>query len=298
MRKLKWMDGMQMDGTMKKEDMEQHLLFHKALSEDEESFDRINGYMEILGKAGSGERLNDPVDESIRAAFSLVIEAGIDPWEIDLREFVRLYSRKVAENRFDMIVAGKLILMAWKVLRMQSEVSYSRSEEPMEEEFFDFNLEDEDPVMIVPEVAFREAYSREALRPVTMYELLDAFEEARVEMEIQRERERVRVELEERLPKKFDNKAHDEDDKKDVEQVWERIVRLGTGPIPIDEFFTHSITENLTTFVAVLHLVRDGRLEIYQGSLPRGEIIIEMKIPGIPTTLEAREEQEKIEAVN
>ena len=287
-----------MDGTMKKEDMEQHLLFHKALTEDEESFDRINGYMEILGKAGSGEKLNDPVDESIRAAFSLVIENGIDPWEIDLREFVRLYSKKVSENRFDMIVAGKLILMAWKILRMQSEVSYSRSEEPAEEEFFDFNLEDEDPVMIVPEVAFREAYCRDAIRPVTMYELLDAFEEARVEMEIQRERERVKIELEEKVPKKFDNKAHDEDDKQDVEHVWERIVRLGSGPIPIDELFTHSIMDNLTTFVSVLHLVRDGRLEIYQGSLPRGEIIIEMKVPGIPTTLEAREEQEKIEAVN
>ena len=73
------MDGMQMDETMKKEDMEQHLLFHKALSEDDESYARINGYMDILAKAGSGEKLNDPVDESIRAAFSLVLENGIDP---------------------------------------------------------------------------------------------------------------------------------------------------------------------------------------------------------------------------
>jgi len=292
------MDGMGMEETMKKEDMEQHLLFHKALSDDEESFDRINGYMDILNKAGSGEKLNDPVDESIRSAFSLVIENGIDPWEIDLREFVKLYSRKVAENRFDMIVAGKLLLMAWKVLRMQSEVTCSRSDEPLEEEFFDFDLEDEDPAMVVPEVAFREAYTRDSIRPVTMYELLDAFEEARIEMEVQRERERVRVELEEKVPKKFDNKAHDEDDKHDVERIWERIVRLGSGPIPLDELYIGDIMETLRAFVAVLHLVRDGRLDIYQASLPRGEIIIEMKVPGIPTTIESREEQEQIEAVN
>jgi len=284
-----------MDGIMKKEDMEQHLLFHKALTEDSEDYDRINGYMDILEKTGSGEKLNDPVDESIRAAFSLVLENGIDPWEIDLREFVRLYSKKVSENRFDMIVAGKLILMAWRVLRLQSEATYSKSDEPMEEEIFEFDLVDEDP-MVVPEVSFREAYCRDPVRQVTMYELLDAFEEARVEMEICRERERVRLELEEKVPKKFDNKAHDEDDKHDVELVWERIVRLGTGPIQIDELYTDDIMENLRVFVSILHLVRDGRLEIFQGSLPKGEIVIEMKVPGIPTTLESQEEE--IEAVN
>jgi len=287
-----------MDETMKKEDMEQHLLFHKAMADDSDAYARINGYMGILEKAGSGEKLNDPVDESIRAAFSLVLENGIDPWEIDLREFVRLYSRKVAENRFDMIVAGKLMLMAWRVLRLQSEATCSKSDEPLEEDFFDFPLEDEDEALIVPEVSFREAYSRDTVRPVTMYELLDAFEEARAEMEIHRERERVRMELEEKLPKKFDNKAHEEDDKRDVEYVWERIVKLGTGPIQIDELYTREIMENLRTFVAILHLVRDGRLEIYQASLPRGEIIIEMKVPGIPTTLESREDGKEIEAVN
>lgn len=285
-----------MDGEMKREDIEQHLLFHKALTEDNDDYVRINEYMDILGKTGSGEKLNDPVDESIRAAFSLVLENGIDPWEIDLREFVRLYSRKVAENRFDMIVAGKLMLMAWKILRMQSEATCSRSDEPIEEEFFDFAFEDEDEALVVPEVSFREAYSRDPVRPVTMYELLDAFEEARAEMEIYRERERVRVELEEKVPRKFDNKAHDEDDKKDVEFVWEMIMKLGTGPIRIDELYTTNIQENLRTFVSILHLVRDGKLAVWQESLPRGEIYIEMKVPGIPTTLESKEEE--VEAVN
>lgn len=286
-----------MDGEMKREEMEQHLLFHKALTEDSDTYVRINGYMDILGKTGSGEKLNDPVDESIRSAFSLVLESGIDPWEIDLREFVRMYSRKVAENRFDMIVAGKLMLMAWKILRLQSEATCSRSDEPLDDEFFDFDfsLEDEDESLIVPEVSFREAYRRETMRPVTMYELLDAFEEARVEMEIQRERERVRIELDEKVPKKFDNKAHDEDDKRDVEYVWERIVKLGSGPIPINELYTREMQENLRTFVSVLHLVRDGKLAVWQESLPRGEIFIEMKVPGIPTSMES---QEEVEAVN
>ena len=53
---------MKMDGNMQMETMEQHLLFHKAMAEDEESFARINGYLDILKDAGSGEKLNDPLE--------------------------------------------------------------------------------------------------------------------------------------------------------------------------------------------------------------------------------------------
>jgi segregation and condensation protein A len=147
---------MKVDGNTQYEEMEQHLLFHKALTEGAENAERISGYMNILSKADGGEKLGDPVDESIRSVFSLVIENGIDPWDIDLSEFVRLYSAKVAENRFDMIVAGKLMLMAWKVLRMQSEATRGRYEEPAEpvleipEDFF----YDEEG-MFVPQVAFK-----------------------------------------------------------------------------------------------------------------------------------------------
>lgn len=277
-------------------EMEQHLLFHKALAEDVQSFDRINGYMRILNNT-TGEKLNDPVDESIRAVFNLVLESGIDPWEIDLREFVRMYSKKVTNNTFDMIVAGKLLLMAWKILRLQSEVTYGKGAEPVvEEEVFasDFDLEDEDAHMAVPEVSFNRAFQRDTMRPVTMYELIDAFEDARAEIEVQQERERVKAELNAKEPRKFENKAHDEDDEKDVEHVWERIQRLGAGAIQINDLYTHSLMEDLRTFVSILHLVREGKLEIWQDVLPYGEVFIEIKMMGASGTLEDR----AIEAVN
>jgi len=271
-----------MDGITKYEEIEQHLLFHKALTEDAESFERINGYMAILSQAAGGERLEDPIDESIRAAFSLVIENGIDPWEIDLSEFVRIYTNKVAENRFDMIVAGKLILMAWKALRLQSDATRDKVE-PQESEFEipdDFFFE-ENEGLFVPQVSFSEAYAREPIRRVTMYELIDAFEDARNEIAIQRERERVRIAIKEKEPKNFDNKAHEEDDEKVVRKVWESIQKLGTGEICINELYDGELMHNLTVFIAVLHLVRDGFLEIRQDTMPYGEIFIEMKIDAI-----------------
>ena len=289
--------GWKMMGNAQKEEMEQHLLFHKALAEDTESFERIGGYMRILQTAESGEKLNDPVDESIRSVFSLVLENGIDPWEIDLGEFVKMYSGKVKANTFDMIVAGKLLLMAWKILKLQSEATCIRGSAVEQTEDFsdaDFAFEDEDVRLTVPEVSFQRPFQRDTVRPVTMYELIDAFEDARQEMEVQQERERVRAELRAKEPKKFDNKAHDEDDEKDVESVWKTIQKLGAGPIPMTDLYTRNLMEDLRTFVSILHLVRDGRLDVWQESLPRGEIFVEIKIPGISDAAGAPE----ITAVN
>ena len=278
-----------MDGNIRIEELEQHLLFHKAMSENTETYQRIGGYMDILSKAESGERLPDPVDEAIRSVFSLVLENGIDPWEIDLSEFVRLYNGKVVSNAFDMIVAGKLMLMAWKILRMQSDVTRNKSEPPIEE--FDMEVDDgffyeSEDDMIVPEVVLTSAFQREPMRPVTMYELIDAFEEAREEITIQQERERVRQELKSKEPSKFDNKAHEEDDRRDVEEVWERIQKLGTGQICIEDLYTKDLKENLKTFVSVLHLVRIGRLDVWQETLPYGDIFVEIITEGASGTIE------------
>lgn len=289
-----------MDGNTRMEDLEQHLLFHRALADDDEAFRRIGGYMDILSRAGTGERLQDPIDESIRAVFSLVLDNGIDPWEVNLSEFTRMYEEKVTSNRFDMIVAGKLLLMAWKILRLQSESTRVRSEPPVDvvEELDDSFFYSDDETMFVPEVSFREAFQRQPERPVTVYELIDAFEDARREVEIQRERERVRRELKAREPRTFDNKAHDEDDERDVESVWQRIEKLGTGQIDIRDLYTADMKENLTTFVSILHLVRDGRLAIWQDELPYGTIFLEIKTEWTSGTLEDNPDAMIPEAVN
>jgi segregation and condensation protein A len=188
-----------------------------------------------------------------------------------------------------MIVAGKLMLMAWKILRMQSEATRTRSEpvfyEPEPEVDDSFFYEDEE-TMVVPEVVLTEAYRREPMRPVTMYELIGAFEEARAEIQIQQERERVRTQLKAKEPVKFDNKAHEEDDKRDVEEVWKRIQKLGMGQICIDDLYTGDLKENLKTFVSVLHLVRIGRLDVWQDTLPYGDIFVEIMTDGESESVE------------
>ncbi len=279
-----------MNGGTTNETLEQHLLFHKALIDDNVASEKIDRYLSILNEAPDCERMQDPIDESIRTVFRLVLEQDFDPWSIDLREFVKTYTAKVnSANRFDIIVAGKLILMAWKVLRMQTDAAKLESDGPAEPfEFEDFeDIEaDYEPTLYVPGISLRETYARTPQRPVTMIELLDAFEEARDEIIASVERERVRQELKAKEPKVFDNKAHKEVSESDVEAVWQRIQRIGTGAFSITELFVPNIDDNITVFLSVLQLVRDGKLSIWQNELPYGDIMVEIKVDWMSGKLE------------
>ncbi len=283
--------------------LDQHLLFHKALIDDAEDAGRIDRYRELLAQDTEGERMLNPIDESIRAAFSLVLEHDMDPWAINLEEFVRIYGQRVQNSEFDMIVAGKLIHMAWRILKMQSDAAVISSEEPQyfeeDDGFGGFEETGEETEgLFVPQVKFDAIAYRSALRPVTVMELLGAFEEAREEMAISAARERVRQELKAKQPRKFDNKAHDEDDEQDVERVWQRIRDLGTGPFKLSDLYTDDMRNNITVFVSALHLLRDGKVGLWQTELPYGDIYVEMKIDWAKASVEgAVPEAEKKEAV-
>ena len=40
----------------------------------------------------------------------------------------------------------------------------------------------------------------------------------------------------------------------------------------------NDVEANITTFVSVLHLVKDGKLTIWQDNMPYGEIFVEIKM--------------------
>ncbi len=289
-----------MNGDATTTEMEQHLLFHKAMISDSVSAEKIDRYLEVLGEEKGHERLQDDTDESIRTVFRLVLEGDFDPWAIDLKEFVKLYSRKVSVSKFDIIVAGKLILMAWKVLKLQSDETKKESERG--DEIFDygevgdweFDMGYDTEMLSVPNVQLKGLYTRTPTRPVSMIELLDAFDEARKQIEVAEAREITRQKLKAAEPKKFDNKAHREIDDSDVKTVWERIKKIGTGAFPLTDLYTADMDNNITVFWSALQLVRDGKLAIWQDELPYGEIMIDIKVDWSSGKLEDTEEKIKV----
>lgn len=265
----------------------EHLLYHRALVDDGEGGLNIERYIRILDD-GEGESLADPVDESIRSAFELVLSHGMDPWSIDLLEFTRLYTPRIGREDIDLIVAGKLVHMAWCVLKMQSdEIVNEKERDDCPFQMWDMEgmvepCSDDSPRLGQPPAVLVPTLRRRELRPVSLMELLDAFEDARREVERQQQREsRPKAKA---LP--FRNRAHDEDMEKDVEEVWERIQRLGAGPLPLRDLLGSDHGSNISTFVAVLFLVRNGLLSAWQDELPYGEVFIEMKVDWMESRLE------------
>ncbi len=260
-----------------------HLLFHKALIDDGQEDQRVERYLEILSEAEEGETLPDPVDESIRAVFHLVLNQGFDPWDIDLMEFTRLYAEKIEAEGVDLIVAGRLVHMAWSVLRLQSEETLLENDREEDLFFFDWELDgfmdvEEEPLLRPPSDLLKATPQRAPTRPVSLMELLDAFEDARREAEVVKAREQRRRQMRAKPDRPFNNNAHDEDLERDVESTWERVQMIGAGPIALSDLFLETRNENLSIFLAVLFLVRDGRLALWQDDLPRGEIYLEIKM--------------------
>lgn len=265
------------------ETLKQHLLFHKALIDDNIEIERIDKYLRILNEEPDCERMHDPVDESIRTVFRLVLNENFDPWFIDLREFVRIYSEKITSTAStNIVVAGKLILMAWKILKMQTEITRQKFDTNKSNEstylFEEPELEYES-TLYVPNISLKETYARTPQRPITMMELLNAFDEARLDIIAADEKNKVKQQLAKvKKSNTFDNKAHTEVSENDVEMVWQKILEVNNNTFSLSDLFVQNIDDNITVFLSVLQLVRDGKLLIWQNQLPHDDIMVKVNI--------------------
>ncbi|MFP4545428.1 MAG: segregation/condensation protein A [Methanomassiliicoccales archaeon] len=265
-----------------------HLMFHRAIIDEGERSRKIERYMGILKDLDSSDRYScsNPVDRSIEMVFDLVLEEQLDPWEIDLMEFSRLYARRMREEEIDFIVAGKLLFMAWSILKRQSEhiLTTQEREDQGEPFFMDWDVENLDLLCEweeehhFPEMEegppLEQAVRRHTRRPVSLVELLDAFDEARREASRKLSRPK-------RAPKKeeFDEKSHKEELEKDMEEIWRRIVHCGGGALPMDDLCHDRREDMVKVFVSLLFLARMGRIDVWQEDLPHGQIFLEVNIP-------------------
>ena len=263
----------------------QHLLFHKAIIDENDASEKIDNYLRILESA-SETTSSDPLDRSIETVFDLVLNNDMDPWDIDLMRFTQLYTEKVKDSEVNFVLAGKLMLMAWSILRMQSErilINSEEQEEPIDEFYDDYSSERE--LLCMPdEVSLYEVVRRKGSRAVTLVELLEAFEEARREEEQNLSRVRIR----EVKPKdeKFDTKAHNDDMERDVEMIWARIMKCGPGEIDIEDIWEGGREDLVTIFMSVLFLARDGKIDLWQEDAPFGRVRLQVRIEKDIATIE------------
>jgi segregation and condensation protein A len=244
---------------------------------------------------GAHLAMENPFDKSIAITLELVLTEHLDPWDVNLIEFSKLYLKRVKkEEDIDFITAGRIMLMAWSVLRLQTEEVLTAIERVREEANGDIAEWFED----APDwVAYEEpdyAYTREVLkkeepvieervqrrtpRPVTLLELVDAFEEARRESDLRKEIESKRAAARERIKRERDVKVqrmmHKESLEEDIVETWERILTHNGSTIELEDLHKDGVEDYLTIFVAVLFLALHGRIKLWQKRFPFGNIYL------------------------
>ncbi|HDP96829.1 MAG TPA: hypothetical protein ENN25_03950 [Euryarchaeota archaeon] len=273
-----------------------HLMFHRSLIEDEDDDtrrERLESYVRMVEEMQQGVRIgsDDPFERSVSLAFELVIQNKLNPWEIDLIEFSKRYLSRVRKTEeVNLIVAGKLILMAWEIFRLQTEELLVRIDEPEHVENF-FESWDIDAIEMMSEIdepaaaisimqgalELKEAARRPSSnRQVSLVELLDAFEEAKREADV---REEISKYLDKYRIKDFDDKAHKDTLEQDITDTWKRIRTLGTGPIEFSDLCKGGKEDRVAVFVSILFLARLEKITVWQKKPPRGKIYVEISEP-------------------
>jgi len=278
------------------QDVLTHLMFHKAIIEDDTPDDRdtrLEKYIGMVNEIGRGTLVQseDPFEKSIALVFELVVQQKLNPWDINLIEFSKMYLSRVKKaSELNLIVAGKIVYMAWEILKLQSEQVLQRVDRPeIVETMFDgwnpegfdmfvdpFELGSGEVLLHTEELPIDEKIRRKSDRPVTLIDLLDAFEEAKKESDIRQELSKFMQKY--RRPE-FDDKAHKESLEDDIALVWDRVQKFGNGAIALSDLFNGTKEDRVTVFVAVLFLARLGKVSVWQRKIPFGEIFLEVKVP-------------------
>jgi len=285
-----------MEFTAESADVMNHLMFEKSIIRDEASVDRearIENYMKMVNQMENGTLVasDDPFEKSIATLFELVVNQRMNPWDIDLIQFSKMYLSRVKKAaELNLIISGKIIYMAWEILKLQSEQVLQRVDRPEHVELmfdgwnadnFDlfvdpFELGSGEVLLHTEEMPIDEKVRRKSDRPVTLIDLLDAFEEAKKESDIRQELAKF---MQKYKRPEFDDKSHKENLEEDIAVVWERIQKCGNGAIPMADLYMSGKEDRVRVFISVLFLSRMGKLDVWQEKLPYGEIFLEVKVP-------------------
>ena len=247
------------DWFLRQDILDQLMSQEEEISEAERYADRI---MRIAQEDSAEHQvLSDPFDRSVALVLSLVKEEGMDPWNIDLSAFLKLFTQRVRKESagLDLPACGRLIRMSWEVLTQQASTLFDRGiamDMEDEEEFFDFGWEaeyDDEEFIFTSSVLegnadqhlpalFGERMRRDEGRPSTLGELLSALKDACDEAEILKAKEEYCKAHAEELKSMLDNvgsRMHNEDMEGDIRRCWTAMRKvtkeLGETKVPVED---------------------------------------------------------------
>ncbi|MBJ08308.1 MAG: hypothetical protein CMB60_04610 [Euryarchaeota archaeon] len=257
--------------------------------------------------------LIDPFDRSVALVFQMFQSSDLDPWDVDLSSFIEMFNERIqgAEN-IDLPSCGRMIRMAWSILRGQANSLIERQERAMdfeedvewdfdggwEAEFDDADYNFSVGVMTgaadeaLPSIFEGRIHGKEG-RPVTLGELLLGLKDAGRIAEEQRTRERIakeRREAHDRERARFSGSLHVEDLEGDLKRTWEALKSRTkssqeVGLREVAEELNRNLPPGLneqekktesqvTAFVSTLFLTNRGYISLDQEGGYNGRIVL------------------------
>jgi len=276
------------------EEVFRHLLFHRSLIDDsdEDMYGRLEKYLEVLSdlKEGVHVTIKDSYSRSIAMVLELASENYLDPWDVDLVRFCRMFINKLREqDRFNLMVIGKLIRMAYTVHYMKSSDTLRKAEmspqdDHLEEDpFYDWMEDDETfevtkSILRTRQPPIVESVVHKGDRPVTLVDLLNALEDVEDEVVLLREQRKERVETRKLMHRhnleNIQEKVYREHTEEDIKLTWQRVNQFNGHPIPFSRLDQGFELDANSTFISLLFLANWERIMVWQRQFPHGEIMV------------------------
>jgi segregation and condensation protein A len=274
-----------------------HLLWHKAMVGDDDDGRRLTDYIQLVQQSQDGEHvaLKDGFHRDLAIAFELVIREHLDPWDLDLSKFAKMYLKEAKERGVDIVTAGRIILMAWTVLKLQSDEVAERAvlkqqveEAPGWEDLPDWGFTDDqmsynERVLSLPRAPIDEKIRHKGDRRVTLMELIGAFEEVHQEAQqrlvLNEQKLALRLSLRRKMRGRVGGMMHKDDLEAEIAETWQRVLDFPGTPVPFSSLYEPNPMDVVQTFNAVLFLAKMGRVSVAQEDFPYGEVWLTPKLP-------------------
>ena len=245
------------DATAMRDDIVTRLLQGEEDLETSRYLDRLVELASL--EEAEHQFLIDPFDRSVALVFQLFRSKDLDPWDANLTSFLEMFEERIkTTDNIDLPTCGRLIRMAWQILRGQASSLIERQDrawDELEEDFLDFDVSgwetefSEDDynfsvgVMtgaadtVLPSM-FEGRIHREESRPVTLGELLMGLQSAKQISEDLKLREQIAKERREAHAKaraRFSGSLHIEDLEADLRRTWNALRdRSDEGDMAVD----------------------------------------------------------------
>lgn len=130
------------DGTAMKEDIVSRLMIGETDLQTSQYLDRLVELSQL--EEAEHQFLIEPFDRSVALVFQMFQSSDLDPWDVDLSAFLKMFNKRIDEaENIDLPTCGRLVRMAWAILRGQASTLIERQErallEDEEEDTWDFH---------------------------------------------------------------------------------------------------------------------------------------------------------------